>query len=114
LGKQSLHDVSSFSPDQFNMNFSSDATCRKSLRGLPLGVWGRFLPVISLRSEVVAAYEFSHKYIKIHILTHLFNFSIIASALKTALFLPLSKCGYSTGFTDFRPKSILPALSKGL
>jgi hypothetical protein len=48
----------------------------------------------------------------------MFNFSIITftfpSALKTALFLPLSKCGSSTGFSDFRPICILPALSKGL
>jgi hypothetical protein len=66
---------------------------------------------------------FSLKFIKIvvpHILsdlTHLFNFSIttstFASAWKTALVLPLSKCGSPTGLSDFRPISIFPVLSKG-
>jgi hypothetical protein len=51
------------------------------------------------------------------VITHLFNFSIntstFPSAWKTALVLPLPKCGYPTGLSDFRPISILPVLSKG-
>jgi hypothetical protein len=127
LGKQPSHDVSSFSPDQFNVHFSSVAAGVRS-------------QVVFDRKEIFEAFafrcveedegargsveanEFSLKFIKkvlshiLSVLTHLFNFSITTCtfpfAWKTALVLPLPKCGSPTGLSDFRPKSILSVLSK--
>jgi hypothetical protein len=82
-----------------------------------------FAAIMSIGSGAVGADGFSLKFLKIvlpHILsviTHLFNFSITTStfpsAWKTALVLPLPKCGSPTGLSDFRPISILPVLFKG-
>jgi hypothetical protein len=125
LGKQPSHDASSFSPDQFNVHFSSVAAGVRSqvvfnrqdiFEGFAFRCVEKdevFAASMSIGSGAVGANGFSLKFIKIvlphilSVLTHLFNFSI------TTFTFPLPKCGSPTGLSDFRPKSILPVLSKG-
>jgi hypothetical protein len=92
LGKQYSHDMSFFSPDQFNVHFSSVAAGVRSQV-----VFDRQEIFMHIGSVAVRADGFSLKFIRIvlpHILSvliHLFNFSIststFPSAWKTALVL---------------------------